>query len=278
MQRSFDATSLDGWPYDDGLKAAIRITNTKQMMINMPQWDINYRTNMCRKNKRCIAELFEKSEGPAIICGAGPSLSKLIKLVKMIGYSTPTICVDAAYEKLRGWGFVPEYVVSRDSSPNVLKMLENIGSETSVILSLYCDPEVGNHCVERTNIYWYGPINPFSPHVQCLREDYGTEYQNIMDLPIVGVQAVDVCAQMGFNEIILVGNDLGWHTSQEALDNPRGGELLEVTGMSDTTMYSYNAYVGSIDSFKSMKYVYPGITFKDASGGLLSKIYERVEV
>lgn len=278
MQRAYDVSCSEAHPHDEGLKAALRYANTVQMLMNMPQWDINYRANMRREGKTCISQLYDKYEGPVIICGAGPSISKLPSLMKKTGYSTPVICVDASYERLRQWGFTPNFMVSRDSSPTVFDMIRNIGSDTLALLSLYIDLTVGNHCEARTEVYWFGPISPWSTHVQCLHSDYGKEYENIVEGPIVGFLAADIALQLGFTEVILIGNDLGWNNIEDARKSCEDKDIMEIEGLTDRTHYSRMAYVKAVTAFASLIDLYPDAKFKDASGGLLSKIYEKVEV
>ncbi|MCO4783043.1 MAG: motility associated factor glycosyltransferase family protein [Candidatus Cloacimonetes bacterium] len=174
-------------------------------------------TSNCTHNLRhfnkypWVSSLFDQfSDTPAIIIGAGPSLSKHFELLKKIQDENLAvlITVDTAYPILTDQGIYPHFVCTADPNPGNFIHFENTDySKTTLIMEASTYKEIFD-------------LNS-SKAFLCSFEGYYTQYaldylpkrdQKLLSWGSISTTALDLASRMGCPKIIFVGQDLA-HTN-----------------------------------------------------------------
>ena len=137
----------------------------------------------------------------AIVCGAGPSLSSQMDLLRGLAKRVTIIAVGHAVPALVGAGIVPRIVVEGDSVA-----YQNWPADLRSDSLLVALPEVSPEVAARFNrILWcYGCSMPFN----VAAANWGLPLFDVALNKTVTVQAIDFAARLGFERIALVGQDL----------------------------------------------------------------------
>ncbi|MCM8827510.1 MAG: DUF115 domain-containing protein [Candidatus Omnitrophica bacterium] len=142
---------------------------------------------------------------PAIIVSAGPSLNNDIDVLKRAKGRIPIFCVGTALKVLLNAGIEPDFVVVVDAHPKVLKQFEGISAPKSSYLVAvdFVRKEIVD--MFRPRYFFYSCDNPFSLFIP-----EGQRKGRVFSGGSVAHACIDIAVQMGFNPIILVGQDLSF--------------------------------------------------------------------
>ncbi|MCJ8346209.1 DUF115 domain-containing protein, partial [bacterium] len=174
-------------------------------------------TSNCTHNLRYfnqfpwVNNLFNQFQDlPAIIIGAGPSLSKHFDLLRKIRQENLAILitVDTAYPILKDQGIDPHFVCTADPNPgNFIHFKDTDYSKTTLIL------EASTY----RNVFKLEDTKAFLCSFEGYYTQYALDYLNNRDQQLlswgsISTTALDLASRMGCPKIIFVGQDLA-HTN-----------------------------------------------------------------
>lgn len=182
---------------------------------------------------------------PAIIVAAGPSVEENIEELKRAKGKAVIFAVDTILKYLLVSGVEPDFVISID--PN--KSKEHFISETPITIPLIT--------------YMESNYDILSIHkgkkIFCIQNDFVEDiYRNVNKTPphihssgSVALVAFSICIELGFNEIILVGQDLAYRNnrthagraSQIEFNEETDVEVEGISGELVRSRYDWNEFI-----------------------------------
>ncbi|MBD3264278.1 MAG: DUF115 domain-containing protein [Candidatus Omnitrophica bacterium] len=164
---------------------------------------------------------------PAIIVSAGPSLDNDLEILKSVKGKIPIFSVGTALGALVNSGITPDFTVVVDAGPKVLKQFENISIPHDTVL---CSGDfVRSEIIEKfkPKVFFFScPSNPFSALFPSTQKK-----GKVFSGGSVAHAAVDVASVMGFNPIIMVGQDLSYAENKtHASQTMYGDETVNCSG------------------------------------------------
>lgn len=270
MQPVFDTNDLTQWPYDDAYKEALKTATYISQLQHGHEWNHNFRSNMARNDKKWISQEYDKHDGPVILCGAGSSLSLLPQLVHENPAAAIMVCDKSVERVLCGMGVSIDWIVSRDSQAIIGEFLTYSPCDARVVLSLFNHEQAVDEVIYTNEIYWYGPIAPWSMMCQAYISKFGSEHATTFETATVLGCMADIATRLGFDEVIVIGGDLSFPDEAAAhKDGQRPGKYKGLV--------TCDTFVKQAAGMELLKMIYPGMKYLDASGGLLSHYWQSYE-
>lgn len=240
------------------------------------QWLHNANVNRAIKYK-CLPELFNTlTQEPCLCVGAGPSLQKNIKDIK-IAYERgfKIISCDRAYKYLKENGITPYITFTLDSQDIVIKFFEDveIGSDEKFAASITTDNSVAK-LLEKSDLYFYLTYNSINPvKDMLLRGKYGDEFMCLVSGSTVMTGMVDFAVWAGCNPIVTIGNDLcmGHNESAQYFRNKQMmffDKIVEKYSML-SLMNTKSVLTQMKKSYSDTDMIQDELEFIDCSGGLM---------
>lgn len=218
-------------------------------------------------NTKKLSEVIPYS-GAAILVAAGPSLNKNIHELKKAKNKAFILAVDTAVKPLMKAGIVPDAFVTIDAK-KPLHLIDIEGAENIPVISPTCAVHsILEHQKSKKIFYFDGYVIPY--HI------YQMNQKNFADVSIGGSVACcgfSLLYKMGFNTIILVGQDLAYTgnrshadgTFQEKMPEEDTKHMLMVKGnyeeklptRSDFKVYLdwFNMYVEGVKKHRNVRVV-----------------------
>lgn len=158
------------------------------------------------KNSVSIWELKDDfpSDVPVIIVAAGPSLNKNVEQLKKAKGKSIIICVDRAYEIMLEHSIEPDFIALLDPT----KSLKYCGNKKGFTIPLLCklegSPDILNNHDGKKIIY------NCEEYYSAIYSMLGKKFESITTGGSVATASFAIAAKMGFEKIILVGQDLAY--------------------------------------------------------------------
>ena len=170
---------------------------------------------------------------PAVIIAAGPSLQENIEELKRAKCKVYIFVVDRILDYILDAGIEPDFIVTIDPH----KPLDYFTKKADINIPLLCDIDsnweiLNQHSGEKI-------IYCCAPYFQRMYMYAEKEPPFINAGASVATAAFSVCIELGFNKIVLVGQDLAYN-----------GELTHVGGVSEKVALGQEIYVEGIDGEK----------------------------
>jgi len=171
------------------------------------EWSKNVLLNLPKhiENPDLMPLIRKVSGVPAVVCSAGPSLSKNIKLLKKLQDKVVIICVNTAYKALLANGITPHFVATIESY-NVAAMFKGLDvKDTNLISPLVAHPSLQDLPFSRHLTYSHAP--------SFYNEWSAAKLNDKVHIDIGGSVACSAFAtayMLGANPIILIGQDLAF--------------------------------------------------------------------
>ncbi len=147
---------------------------------------------------------------PAIIVSAGPSLVDDLDVLREAKGRIPIFCVGTAYKALIRGGIRPDFVVVVDAKEKVIEQIEGVDTKD---VYLFAADFVNHQVVEMfyPRVFFFSsPDNPFSMLLPASQRRKGKVYPG----GSVAHAAIDIAVKMGFNPIIMIGQDLSYRDNR----------------------------------------------------------------
>lgn len=208
---------------------------------------------------------------PAIILSAGPSLDKNIKKIKDIKGRAFVIAVDAAVNTATKNNIRPDIIISVDSFMYEDSLRDDMGRELPLVIHMYGSIPIrnlnkGRHFYISDKDYYLGKTLEVCDKKMRLLETGGS----------VSNEAFSLAQQMGFETIILMGQDLGFPGNKQHAedafddeeevteDDDRYFAVKSIDGDYVLTSFQMNTYR---KWFERMIKLYPDLNVIDATEG-----------
>lgn len=209
--------------------------------------------NSSLNNLKSAIKKYDISDIPAIIVSAGPSLDKNIRQLKMVGNRAFIIAVDSALKALLRESIDFHIGVSVDPRKNPAIFEDERIAKYPMVLSTNSIPIIAQK--NRSRLFFESPLG-FEGFEKMIKEQTGEPLGELKTGGSVATDAFSLAQYLGFNKIILVGQDLAYtggktHVSgfAESEANKRAEDsLVEVEGMdgsilrTDIQMDSYRKW------------------------------------
>ncbi len=178
-------------------------------------------------------------ELPVIIVSAGPSLKKNIQELKKTRGKSFLIATDSALNGMLLEGIVPDAFVTLDA----VKSLKRFENKEIASIPLICTESARWEILDKHTGKKIFVNNSFGFGELFLKE-MGIRYQSSQHGASVATFAYTIAMMMGFQTIILVGQDLAF------TDNSRYYEKAKIEGCADTLEDSMSVFVEDIHGGK----------------------------
>lgn len=143
---------------------------------------------------------------PAIVVGAGPSLSDSIGEIEKVRHKAVLICVDTALGVLRHEGIDPDYVLTVDPQPVNRCYLEGYDGDALIVADPTASRFALRHVVaDRIRYFW----SPFAM-AQLFFEAIKVKAGEIAFGGSVSTNAYDLARKMGCDPVFVTGQDLSF--------------------------------------------------------------------
>lgn len=142
---------------------------------------------------------------PAVLIAAGPSLDN--NIMDLLPYQEKVfiICLDSAVRTAARWGIIPDLLICVDPRKNPELFDNELGAKIPLISHMYCNYNVTKKCGGRR--FYSGDRDNFE---KCLLERYHTDLKALSTGGTVANTAFSLLREMGFQTIILIGQDLAY--------------------------------------------------------------------
>lgn len=186
---------------------------------------------------------------PAVLIAAGPSLDNNIKELLPYQEQVFIICLDSAVRTVLRWGIVPDLLVCVDPEKNPELFDNELGRKIPLISHLFCNYEVTKMCGGRK--FYAGDSWSFERE---LLGKYHTDLKAMATGGTVAHTAFSLLREMGFQTIILIGQDLAYpgkrmHTidaqAEKVIDEKNDSRYFYVDGVDGKpvlTEFNMNLY------------------------------------
>lgn len=204
-------------------------------------------------NLKSAIEKYDISGIPAIVVSAGPSLDKNIKQLKSVGNKAFIISVDSALKALICEGIDFHIGISVDPRKNPALFEDERIARYPLVLSANSIPAIARR--NQSRLFFESPVG-FEGFEEMLKAKTGEGLGELKTGGSVATDAFSLAEYLGFEKIILIGQDLAYtggktHVSgfAESEANKRDEDsLVEVEGMdgamlrTDIQMDSYRKW------------------------------------
>lgn len=208
-----------------------------------------------------------KKDVPAIIVSAGPSLDKNIKELEDAKGKAIIFAVDTAVKYLLNYDIIPDAIVTLDPK----KSLSHLEDERCREIPLFSRVDSRHENINKNNkrIIFYN----IEGYIKKIYNKLGKETGVVRTGGSVATGAFTICEALGFDRIILVGQDLAYLGSSTHSGNVerdiskayKNTELVEdVSGNTIKTRYDWYIY---LQWFEEAVKSFSGIEVIDASEG-----------
>jgi hypothetical protein len=247
-------------------------------ILHWDSWTENVDANFTKVKSESdwIRSEYGKHEGPVIVCGAGPSLSRNSEWLKaQYDDGVPVIVVDRAFREVKRLGIKPLFVVSDDDQEIVQKFYCDFEESDTAVLSLTTHPEVHKRRTSVGTTKWFGSMIPISAFWNMAATHYGSdEMQQVRCGAVVGYSAVDIAIWCGFEPIITLGNELSFKDKYEAFKYFNGATtkdtmLMTLEGQNKDKL-TIPAFYAAAQCFNRLLDQNPEVTLLDASDGIIN--------
>lgn len=212
--------------------------------------------------------LFPK-DMPAIVVSAGPSLEKNIDLLKKAKGRALIVCVDSAIKYMLHKKIIPDLLISFDIRKNPELFEDKILQDIPIFGSTDMNIEV-LEVLQPKKFILAGTANPY---VRRLFNQFGYAMdKEEFDGSVAGV-ACDVLRRIGFQTIILIGQDLALTGNQmyagdgELLTDSFTRTVVDVESVDGGTVKTTLDYYEFIKWFERYMQQYPELKLVDATEG-----------
>ena len=173
---------------------------------------------------------------PAVIISAGPSLDKNIDVLKEYKGRVFTICTDSAIKSALKHGVMPDMAICVDPQKDVTLFENEIGRNIPLISGLYMNWQITQ--VHRGRRFYHSSGEHFS---ETFMSTHGRQLTRLMSGGSVACNAFSLLKYLGFQTIILIGQDLAYPNNQLHAKDAYNNDTLD--DIPDTHTF----YVESID-------------------------------
>ncbi len=175
---------------------------------------------------------------PAIIVSAGPSLDKNVQELKNAKGKAVIIAVDTAVKHLLARDIIPDFTFTLD--PN--KWTGHYADDRSSQIPMICRIETNTEIFDKHS----GRKIYFQAHkfFNKIYELFGKELSELLTGGSVSTAAFAACASMGFDKIILVGQDLAYADG----GTTHAGKTISYTNSQQEIKYIEDIYGNQIQS------------------------------
>lgn len=203
----------------------------------------------------------EQCQGrPAIVVSAGPTLAKNIDLLHELKGKALILCVDTAYKPLTQHGIQPDFVVTIDAQPKVMRKFADTDIfDQDLITSYMCATDVLK--AHRGRI---AAVSEKHVYLDRCYDELGIELLNAHSGGSVACTALSVAKELGADPIVMVGQDLAYTNEQSHIAGTAfyhegvaavSQGMLEVESVDGGTVYTthnLNSYRNWIESFAAV--------------------------
>ena len=192
-----------------------------------------------------LTGMFPKN-APAIIVAAGPSLDKNVKELKNAKGKAAIFAVDTAVKYLLAHDILPDFIVTLDPKKHVGHLQDPRCSEIPMFCRIDSRPEhLGSN---KSKLILYNLEGYMKAVYQKLGKDTGYLHSG----GSVATGAFSICETLGFQRIILVGQDLAYdgdstHAGRISVDVSNAGTSIEIVediyGNPIKTRYDWYVYI-----------------------------------
>lgn len=220
------------------------------------------------KESNTVMELYDRipKHIPAIIVAAGPSLDKNVETLKKAKGKSVIISTDRALNVLLNHEIEPDFIITLDP----IKPLEYFTTREDIDIPLMyrieANPEILDHHKGRKFIFH---------SERFIKNIYDRLNKSIADLNpggSVATAAFSVCVSLGFEHIILVGQDLAYgsnnltHAGEKNIED-RYDEGIMVQGIDGNMVKTRFDWISFINWFQDAIALYNNIDVIDATEG-----------
>lgn len=192
-------------------------------------------------NLRSAIRKYDISGIPAIIVSAGPSLDKNIKQLKTVGNRAFIIGVDSALKALIREGIDFHIGISVDPRKNPAVFEDEKINRYPLVLCANSIPVIAEK--SKSRLFFESPLG-FEGFEEIIREKTGEKLGELKTGGSVATDAFSLAEYLGFEKIILVGQDLAYtggktHVSgfvESEANRREEDSLVEVEGMDGTIL------------------------------------------
>jgi len=260
-------TKFEAYQLNENVARESMKENLATIKARWPEYvdNVNFNMSIADDFDGWINSEYGIHEGSVIVCGAGPSLSNNIEWLKAQHESCiPIISVDKSLSYLKENGIKPLFTVTCDWQSKVADFYADFAKEDTAVLSLVTSGLVVTK-VHVGTILWFGAMNPFNPFWSLAKQEFGNHIAMVREGGVVTYSAVDIAIWCGFDQIIVIGNELSFRSKQEAADyitNPH----IPVRDVGNGT-YTYPVFDTAATNFNLLPVYHPDIEFINMSGG-----------
>lgn len=216
------------------------------------------------RNSYRLSDLAEdiKTEVPAIVVSAGPSLKNNMEALKRAKGKAYIFVVDRCLDFVLDQGLEPDFVVTIDPA----KPIEYFTRRTDLNIPLLCELASNHEILERHK--GKKIIYNCIPYIAKIYEHLEKKPPVLCTGTSVSTAAFAACVQLGFKRIVLVGQDLAYDGKYT-----HAGDVVEVTnnaidrmveGIDGTQIPSRYDWYDFVVWFEDMIKIYPDIEVIDA--------------
>lgn len=182
---------------------------------------------------RSVTDFYKKMEKniPVIIVASGPSLDKNVEILKQAKGRCMLVGLDSSVKALLKHGILPDLFVSVDARKDINHFTDEHIAGIPVICELSSNHQLLS-IVEEKKFF----INDMNPYINQFFTKRGILFPVFTTGGSVANTACAIFCSMGFQTIIMVGQDLAYTNNRtHAMDTLRGG-LREDTGEKEGVM------------------------------------------
>lgn len=183
---------------------------------------------------------------PAIIVAAGPSLDKNIEELKRAKGKAVIFAVDTAMKYLLAHEILPDFIVTLDPKKSLKHLKDPRCHEIPMFSRIDSRPQ--NIETNKKKIIFYN----LEGYIKALYSQVGKETGSFYSGGSVATGAFSICETLGFQRIILIGQDLAYsgdstHAGGISVDYSNAGTQIEIVediyGNPIKTRYDWYVYI-----------------------------------
>ena len=208
---------------------------------------------------------------PAIIVSAGPSLEKNVRVLKGFKNKALILCVDTAAAYLIKENIIPDMIICVDA----VKPLSMFEDDRLLGIPIAVGTDVNYKVLDRMKTSPIIFATTENPYIQSLYRIGGHTIDKLKSGGSVANLAFSLCIYWGFQNIILVGQDLALSNDQMYVGNIENTVVpdsvlrkkIDVEDIYGNTIYTYNDYYSYLMWFEQEIAANPQINVIDATEG-----------
>lgn len=215
-----------------------------------------------------VMELYDKipKNVPAIIVAAGPSLDKNVDLLKQAKGKSVIICTDRALNVLLNHNIMPDFVITLDPIKPLKYFTEREDINIPLIYRIEANSEILDFHKGRKFIFHS------EKYVKTLFEKLNKSIIDLNPGGSVATAAFSVCISLGFEHVILIGQDLAYgsnnvlHAGEEDCVEDNDDTIL-VPGVNGDMVKTRYDWISFINWFQDAIACYKDVDVIDATEG-----------